>query len=39
MALLDAARAAAPRLLAEHPEAAAAHVERWLAGKAEYVKA
>ena len=38
-ALLDAARAAAPRLLAEHPQAAAAHVERWLAGRAEFVKA
>jgi ATP-dependent DNA helicase RecG len=38
-ALLDFARAAAPRLLAEHPAAARAHVERWLAGRAEFLKA
>ncbi len=37
--LLDAARALAARLLREHPRAAAAHVERWLASKAEYLKA
>ena len=38
-ALLVAAREAAQRLLEVHPEAAAAHVERWLAGRAEYAKA
>ena len=38
-ALLDAARALAPRLLREHPEAAAAHVQRWLGGRAEFMKA
>ncbi|MBL8331755.1 MAG: ATP-dependent DNA helicase RecG, partial [Rubrivivax sp.] len=37
--LLQAARAAAPRLLADHPAAAKAHVERWLAGRAEFLKA
>ncbi len=37
--LLQHARAAAPRLLAEHPAAARAHVDRWLAGRAEYLKA
>ena len=38
-ALLERARAVAPRLLAEHPQAARAHVQRWLASKAEYLKA
>jgi len=38
-ALLQRARAEAPRLLAEHPQAAAAHVQRWLGGKAEFLKA
>lgn len=38
-ALLERARAVAPVLLARHPQAAAAHVERWLGGKAEYLKA
>jgi ATP-dependent DNA helicase RecG len=38
-ALLQFARDAAPRLLAEHPAAAQAHVERWLAGRAEFLKA
>jgi len=38
-ALLQHARAIAPRLLAEHPDAARAHVQRWLAGRAEYLKA
>ena len=38
-ALLDAARALAPRLLREHPDAAAAHVQRWLGGGAEFMKA
>jgi ATP-dependent DNA helicase RecG len=37
--LLQHARSVAPRLLDEHPEAARAHVERWLGGKAEYFKA
>ena len=38
-ALLQHARAAAPRLLAEHPAAAQAQVDRWLAGRAEFLKA
>ena len=38
-ALLQQARALAPRLLREHPPAAAAQVQRWLASKAEYLKA
>ncbi len=38
-ALLQHARTVAPRLLREHPAAAAAHVQRWLASKAEYLKA
>ena len=38
-ALLERARAAAPHLLAEHPQAARAHVQRWLASKAEFLKA
>ena len=38
-ALLQQARAVAPSLLREHPAAAAAHVQRWLASKAEYLKA
>jgi len=37
--LLQHARSAAPRLLAEHPAAARAQVERWLAGRAEFLKA
>ena len=37
--LLEAARALAPRLLAEHPAAARAHVERWLGGRVEFLKA
>jgi len=37
--LLQQARALAPRLLAEHPDAAAAHVQRWLGGKQDYFKA
>ncbi len=37
--LLQHARAVAPRLLVEHPQAARAHVQRWLAGKAEFLKA
>jgi ATP-dependent DNA helicase RecG len=38
-ALLEHARAVAPRLLAEHPAIARQHVARWLGGKAEYLKA
>jgi len=38
-ALLARARALAPGLLAEHPDAARAQVARWLAGKAEFLKA
>ena len=37
--LLQHARTVAPRLLDEHPDAARAHVDRWLGGKAEYFKA
>jgi ATP-dependent DNA helicase RecG len=38
-ALLQQARALAPRLLRDHPHAAQAHVERWLGGKSEFLKA
>jgi ATP-dependent DNA helicase RecG len=38
-ALLERARALAPRLQREHPQAAARHVERWLGGKADFLKA
>jgi ATP-dependent DNA helicase RecG len=38
-ALLQQARRIAPRLLETHPEAARRHVERWLGGKAEFMKA
>ncbi len=37
--LLQQARSLAPRLLAEHPQAAAAHVARWLDSRAEFLKA
>jgi ATP-dependent DNA helicase RecG len=37
--LLAQARRIAPQLLAQHPEAARAHVARWLSSKAEYLKA
>ncbi|MDM4768395.1 ATP-dependent DNA helicase RecG [Pelomonas sp. SE-A7] len=37
--LLKAARALAPQLLDEHPDAARRQVERWLGGKAEFLKA
>ena len=37
--LLQLAREAAPRLLQQHPAAARAHVDRWLAGRAEFLKA
>ena len=33
------ARALAPALLRDHPQAAHAHVQRWLGGKSEFVKA
>jgi ATP-dependent DNA helicase RecG len=38
-AMILRARAAAERLLAEQPQAAAAQVERWLASRADYLKA
>ena len=38
-ALLEHARKVAPRLLDEHPAAAAAQVQRWLASRVEYLKA
>jgi ATP-dependent DNA helicase RecG len=37
--LLEQARRIAPRLMAQHPAAARAHVARWLSTKAEYLKA
>jgi ATP-dependent DNA helicase RecG len=37
--LLHAARTLAPRLLAEHPQAAARHVARWLGERLDYVNA
>ncbi|MFZ5520379.1 MAG: ATP-dependent DNA helicase RecG [Pseudomonadota bacterium] len=37
--LLDHAREAAARLWATHPDAARAHIDRWLASRAEYLKA
>ena len=36
-ALLQQARRVAPQLLAEHPAAAAAHVQRWLASRVDYL--
>ena len=36
--LLDAARDAAAMLLAEHPQAARAHLLRWLGGRGEFLK-
>jgi ATP-dependent DNA helicase RecG len=38
-ALLQQARSVAPTLLARHASAAQAHVDRWLASRAEYLKA
>ncbi len=38
-ALLEWARRTAPLLLDQYPELAALHVQRWLGGKAEYLKA
>jgi ATP-dependent DNA helicase RecG len=37
--LLDWARELAPRMLERHPELAERHVERWLGGKSQYLKA
>ncbi|TFY97830.1 ATP-dependent DNA helicase RecG [Ramlibacter rhizophilus] len=37
--LLEAARELAPRMLDRHPELAERHVQRWLGGKWEYLKA
>jgi ATP-dependent DNA helicase RecG len=37
--LLQWARRAAPRMLAEYPDLARHHVERWLGGKSDYLKA
>ena len=38
-ALLEWARSAAPRMLDQYPNLAAQHVNRWLGGKAEFLKA
>ena len=38
-ALLEWARAEAPQLLDQHPALAEKHVQRWLGGKSEYLKA
>jgi ATP-dependent DNA helicase RecG len=38
-ALLEAASVLAPRLLAQWPKAAARQIDRWLGGKADYVRA
>ncbi len=38
-ALLDWARRAAPLMLDQHPQMAEKHVQRWLGGKAEFLKA
>jgi ATP-dependent DNA helicase RecG len=37
--LLQQARALAPRLLAQHPVAAQAHIDRWLGDRADFLKA
>ena len=37
--LIEEARDAAEELLARDPRAAAAHLQRWLGGKAEFFKA
>ncbi|WP_313311498.1 ATP-dependent DNA helicase RecG [Pulveribacter sp.] len=37
--LLDWAREAAPAMLEHHPELAAQHMERWLGGKSDFLKA
>jgi ATP-dependent DNA helicase RecG len=38
-ALLEWARALAPHMLDRWPELAQRHIERWLGGKAEFLKA
>ena len=38
-ALLDWAREVAPQMLARYPQLAQAHIERWLGGRAEFLKA
>jgi ATP-dependent DNA helicase RecG len=38
-ALLEWARVLAPKMLDQHPELAQRHIDRWLGGKAEYLKA
>jgi ATP-dependent DNA helicase RecG len=38
-ALLEAVRALAPAMLDQHPQLAERHVNRWLGGKSEYLKA
>jgi ATP-dependent DNA helicase RecG len=38
-ALLDWARAEAPKMLDQHPQLAQKHIERWLGSKAEFLKA
>ncbi len=38
-ALAEAARQCAPRLLAEHPAAVEAHLDRWLGGREDFLKA
>jgi ATP-dependent DNA helicase RecG len=38
-ALLQQARAAAARLLQQHPDAAATHLQRWLGAREEFLKA
>jgi ATP-dependent DNA helicase RecG len=38
-ALLVWARSVAPRLLAEHPELAARHIDRWFGARSDYLKA
>ena len=37
--LLDWARELAPRMLDQHPELAERHVQRWLGGKSDFLKA
>ncbi len=37
--LLQRARAVAPKLMQQHPQAAAAHAARWLASRADFLKA
>jgi ATP-dependent DNA helicase RecG len=37
--LLDWARQLAPRMLDQYPQLAARHVERWLGGKSDFLKA